>query len=139
MKIWGSYATCLVYLPFTSILQKSKTWNLLLFFSLFRTTPVTYRSSQARGQIGASALSQPQQHQSQVTSTTYTEAFNKAGSLTHWERPGIKPTSSWTLVRFLTCWATMGTPKIWTLYPLSFQLQIPNYMNGVSSDYAACM
>ena len=26
--------------------------------------------------------------------------------LTHWVRPGIKPASSWTLVRFFTCWAT---------------------------------
>ena len=30
--------------------------------------------------------------------------------LTHWARPGIKPTSSWILVRFLTHWATVGTP-----------------------------
>ena len=30
--------------------------------------------------------------------------------LTHWMRPGIKPTASWILVRFLTCWATTGTP-----------------------------
>ena len=31
-------------------------------------------------------------------------------SLTHWVRPGIKPASSWILVRFLTCWAPIGTP-----------------------------
>ena len=30
-------------------------------------------------------------------------------SLTHWARPGIEPTSSRTLVRFLV-WAMMGTP-----------------------------
>ena len=30
--------------------------------------------------------------------------------LTHWARPGIKPTSSWVLVRFLTHWTTRGTP-----------------------------
>ena len=44
---------------------------------------------------------------------------------THWVRPGIEPASSWLLVsfvttepqwelptvRFLTCWATMGTPE----------------------------
>ena len=28
---------------------------------------------------------------------------------THWARLGIEPTSSWTLVGFLTCWATLGT------------------------------
>ena len=32
-----------------------------------------------------------------------------ARSLTHWGRPGIKPASSWILVRFITCRATMGT------------------------------
>ena len=33
-----------------------------------------------------------------------------ARSLTHWERPGIKPASSWMLVRFINHWAMMGTP-----------------------------
>ena len=31
-------------------------------------------------------------------------------SLTYWARPEIKPASSWILVRFLTHWATTGTP-----------------------------
>ena len=30
--------------------------------------------------------------------------------ITHWARPGIKPESSWILVRFLTRWNTTGTP-----------------------------
>ena len=34
---------------------------------------------------------------------------HNAASLTHWARPGIEPTCSWTQVRFLTHWATMGT------------------------------
>ena len=37
-------------------------------------------------------------------------ACGNAGSLTHWARPGIEPSSSWILVRFLTPWATTGTP-----------------------------
>ena len=32
-------------------------------------------------------------------------------SLTQWARPRIEPPSSWILVRFLTCWATMGLSK----------------------------
>ena len=32
-----------------------------------------------------------------------------AGSLTHWVRPGSKPTSSWILVGFVNHWATTGT------------------------------
>ena len=41
----------------------------------------------------------------------YATALSNARHLTHWVRPGIEPVSSWILVRFLTCWATMGTPK----------------------------
>ena len=45
---------------------------------------------------------QPQPHQIQVVPSTYTIAHNSAGSLTHWVRPGIKPSSSWILVRFVS-------------------------------------
>ena len=41
-------------------------------------------------------------------SATYVTACSKAGSLTQWARPGIKLTSSWILVRLLTCWASVG-------------------------------
>ena len=50
------------------------------------------------------------QHRIWGTSVTYTTAPGKAGSLTHWAGLGIKPACSWILVRFFTCWATMGTP-----------------------------
>jgi len=33
---------------------------------------------------------------------TYTTAHSNTRSLTHWARPGIKPTSSWILVGFVT-------------------------------------
>ena len=46
-----------------------------------------------------------------ATSVTYTTVCVNDRSLTHWVRPGIKSSSSWILVRFLTCWTTMGTPK----------------------------
>ena len=39
-------------------------------------------------------------------------------SLTHWTRPGIKPASSWILVGFVNCWATM-------LPPVTFCHQFP--------------
>ena len=35
-------------------------------------------------------------------SATYTTAQGNAGSLTHWVEPGIKPTSSWMLVGFVS-------------------------------------
>ena len=39
---------------------------------------------------------QPQQRGIQATSVTYTAAHGNARSLTHWARPGMEPTSSWT-------------------------------------------
>ena len=42
------------------------------------------------------------QDPSNTASAAYTTAHGKAGSLTHWVRPGIKPMSSWILVRFIT-------------------------------------
>ena len=35
-------------------------------------------------------------------SATYITAHGNTGSLTHWVRPGIEPTSSWMLVRFVS-------------------------------------
>ena len=76
----------------------------LFFFCLFRATPVAYGGPQARG-LNQSCSSQPtphpQQHGIPAESQTYTAAHSKAGSLTHRARPGIKPMSSWMLVRFV--------------------------------------
>ena len=66
------------------------------FFLLPRTTLVTYGNSQARGWIGATVAGLHHSH-------------SNAGSLTQWIRAGIKPTSLWILVRFLTCCTTIGT------------------------------
>ena len=44
---------------------------------------------------------QPQQREIWATSATYYTQGNTQ-SLTHWVRPGIKPVSSWILVRFIT-------------------------------------
>ena len=72
---------------------------------LFRAAPLVYESSWARGQTGATAhwpIPQPQQRQIQVVSMTYTIAHGNTRSLTHWERPGIEPASSWILVGLIT-------------------------------------
>ena len=75
-------------------------WVFVCLFVLlfFRVTPAAYGSSQARGQIRATAASLCQSH-------------SKAGSLTHWTLPRIKPASSWILVGLVKCWATKGTPS----------------------------
>ena len=38
---------------------------------------------------------QPQPHRIHAASVSYTTAHGSAGSLTHWARPGVEPTSSW--------------------------------------------
>ena len=89
---------------------------LLPFLGGQRGAPAAYGSSQARGQTGAAATSQPQQCQVRAASDTYTTACSNTGSLTHWARPGVEPTSSWMLVGFLIRWATKGTPPNFPLF-----------------------
>ena len=87
---------------------------LFIFFFLVMATPAAYGSSpeaygssQTGGQIRAAAASPHNDH-------------SNAGSLTHWTRPGIKPTLSWRLVRFITYWATTGTPCSFSLLMFLF-------------------
>ena len=73
-----------------------------------------YGSSQARSQIRAVAAGlchKPEKLGIQAASATYTTAHGNAGSLTHWARPGIKPTSSWMLVRFVSAELWQELPK----------------------------
>ena len=82
----------------TRELQKK---NFFFFFCFLEPHPCglwkfpVYGSNQTR-----SHQSSPQQHQIWAESATYTTVHGK--SLTHWARPGIKPASSWLLVRFVT-------------------------------------
>ena len=55
-------------------------------------------------------MPRPQQCQIQAASATYITAHSNARSLTHRVRPGMECTSSWIIVRFVTHWATRGTP-----------------------------
>ena len=47
-------------------------------------------------------MPEPQQRQIRAVSVTYTTVHGNAGSLTHWARPGIKPATTWFLVRFVS-------------------------------------
>ena len=89
------------------------------FIFLFRAALAAYGSSQEvprwNQSCGSWSTPQPQYHQIQALSVTYTTAHGNAGSLTHWTRPGIEPTSSWILGGFVTHWDTVGTPIIWFL------------------------
>ena len=90
--------------------QKKKS---LFFFFLFRATPTVYGRSWARGWIGAVAAGLRHSHSSGDASHICHLHYSsqQCGSLTHWARPGIKPTTSWFLVRFINYWATTGTPN----------------------------
>ena len=46
-------------------------------------------------------MPQPQKCAIKAMSATYIRDHGNAGSLTHWVRPGIEPTSSWILVRLI--------------------------------------
>ena len=101
----------------------------VLFFYIFEELPIlfsivavqfffnghtcSFGISQARGWIGAV-----------VASLYHTYSNNRSGPflwpmpqlmatpdpLTHWARLGFEQVTLWILVRFLTCWATTGTP-----------------------------
>ena len=76
----------------------------LLIFYFFRGIPVAYGSSQGRGWMGATAAGLHHSHSNMGSKphVTYTTTQGTTSSLTHWERPGIEPTSSWILVGFIT-------------------------------------
>ena len=61
--------------------------------------------------LSCQPTTQPQQQWIWAASANYATTCGNAGSLTHWVKPGIEPTSSWILCGFLTCWATRGTPR----------------------------
>ena len=60
-------------------------------------------------------MPQPQQSQIQAASEAYTTAQGNTGSLTHWFRPGIKRTSLWILVGFVTAepWRELAICFLW--------------------------
>ena len=95
-------------------------------FYLFRTIPEAYEISWARGWIETAATGLCHSHSNfriQATSATYTAAWGNAASLTHWVRPGIEPTSSWTLCWVLNLLSHNGNSKadvLWTFKEWSF-------------------
>ena len=77
----------------------------LTSFLLFRAPPVSYGGSQASGPTAATAASLHHSHSNMafgVMSVNYITAHGNTRSLTHSVRPGIKPTSSWLLVRLIS-------------------------------------
>ena len=85
--------------------DNSLTFFFFFFFGLFRATTMAYGGSQVRSVIGAVTprpTPEPQQCRIWAMSATHTTVHSNARSLTHWSRPGIKPETSWCLVRFVS-------------------------------------
>ena len=77
---------------------------LLFYFNLFRAAPRHMEVPRLGSNRTCSRqlTPQPQQCGIRVASAGYTTAHGNARSLTHWARPGIKPSPSWMLVRFIS-------------------------------------
>ena len=87
---------------------------------------MAYGSCQARGQIGAGAADLHHEHSNLGSKpclwTTPTSQGN-AGSLMHWVVPGIEPTSSWILVRFVIAepqWELLNSSFLNVIYLFHF-------------------
>ena len=85
------------------------------FFIFFFLGPYLWHMEVLR--LGVESKPQPLQCQIRAVSSTYTTSCSNAGSLTHWVRPGIEPTSSWILVRFVSAVTQ------WELQPPYFKLR----------------
>ena len=97
------------------------------FFGHFRATPSAYGGSQARGQSCSRwPTPQPQQHQIQALSATYTTAHGNTGSLTQLTKLGIKPTTSWMLVRVTSTEPRWELPVLSTFRHALKNLWVPS-------------
>ena len=83
-----------------------------LGFFLVPPSSKAYGGSQAAWSCSCWPTPQPQQCRIRAASVTYTTAQGNPGSLTCWARPGMEPTSSWMLIRFINRGATTGTPFV---------------------------
>ena len=84
-------------------LQNQIFWALFLFIYFFKgcTCSIWRFPGQGSNQnYNCWPMPEPQQRGVRTTSATYTTAHSNARSLTHWARPGIKPSTSSFLVGF---------------------------------------
>ena len=78
-----------------------------LFFLLVRAKPTACGSMEVprlgvESELQLPAYPTAQQHGIWAVSANHTTGHGNSRSLTHWVRPGIEPTSSWTLVGFVS-------------------------------------
>ena len=73
----------------------------IYIFFHFRAAHVAYGSSRVRGWIGAAAAGLRHSHSNTRCEPYLWPIWRLVASLTHWARPGIEPTSSYTLCEIL--------------------------------------
>ena len=109
------------------------------FFSFLGPHPGHMEVSKARDQIRATATSltpQPQQLEIRAVFVTCTTAHSNVGSPTHWGRPGIEPTSSWMLIRFVSAVPQQELPRLpflyWVTFAFLWKCQLSKYAESIS-------
>ena len=114
------------------------------FFFLFTATHSAYISSWAMGRITASAPAPSHNHSRDLwgiwaASVTYAAACSNTGSLTHWVKPEIEPTSSGTLCQVLSplshgrnSWGIFQYPHF-PLFRVVIGLHLPPHWSSIWS------
>ena len=117
-----SYGQCGCLLGFSLSLSL---FFVFFFFLLFKAAPVAYGSSQARGLMGVTAAAMPDL--SLICDLHHS-------SRQHWilnrVRPGIEPTISWFLVRFISSapWQELLARFLQCKFTIFFPLAIDQYL-----------
>ena len=72
-------------------------------------------------------------------STTYTTACGNAGTLTHWVRSGIEPTSLWILVRFVSTkpWQELHKAALFRIAKIWKQSMCPSTGEWINKPWTA--
>ena len=94
----------MVFFPSSTRLRSLHTILFVYLFGFLGPHPWHMKVARLGSNQSYSCWPKPQSWQRQIRamSVIYATAHDNARSLTHWAGPGIDPTSSWILVRFIT-------------------------------------
>ena len=112
------------------IFKGCPSFSISLFFFFLKAVPTSHGNFLGYGSNRSYSCwpapqPQPQPHGIWASSATYVTAHCNAGSLIHWVRPGIEPTSSWILVGFVSSELQWALPSIILLMFWSFVVMLP--------------
>ena len=109
-------------------------WWLFFFFCLFGAALVAHGNSQARGQTGVAAAGHSHSHARSELCLWRTCSSGQRMPLV---RPGVKSTSSWLMVGFVTAEPQQELPNWWISYQLLHTLvrMLLKYINKCLNTY----